>query len=91
MSAGETVAEEASVAAGVGSFVKLLRLGMGVQPVRSVQSYVYATFVSNCLLILANFERPVLGCIEDDFCKNTLVLVRKLLERTTRFTHFCIF
>ena len=33
-------------------------------PVR-VAAYVY----SNCSLFLADFERPVLGCNEADFCK----------------------
>ena len=33
---------------------------------------------------MANFERPVLGCIDADFCK--YITVRKLLTRSTRCT-----
>ena len=35
---------------------------------------------------LANFERLVLGCIETNLCK--LIVVGKLLTRSTRFTNF---
>ena len=35
----------------------------------SAFTYVYSNLFSNFWLISANFERPVLGCIEDDFCK----------------------
>ena len=31
--------------------------------------YVYSNLFSNFWLILANFERLVLGCIEAEFCK----------------------
>ena len=34
-----------------------------------VHYYVFSNLYSNFWLILANFERPVLGCIEAEFCK----------------------
>ena len=34
-----------------------------------VESYVFSNLFSNFWLILANFERLVLGCIEAEFCK----------------------
>ena len=40
------------------------------RPTSPIPTYVCSNFFSNCWLIfLANFERPVLGCIEATFCK----------------------
>ena len=36
---------------------------------RRAHYYVFSNFYSNFWLILANFERPILGCIDAKFCK----------------------